>query len=351
MGEGARVEDFGSINDFRIALIKFAETANAALGDAETDVTRTMMWLDGEQQAYWIQQIRSRKEALAKAQDALRQKKIFKDSSGSTPSAVEEQKAVTVCQRRVVEAEEKLVKVRRYLKELQKEMLLYKGQVQRFATAVSSDVPKAIAYLGALFDRLSEYASIGPAGGPAGMDESMARFFGVAPGTSMTRGEGAPLQPADYAKLRTQLPSDDQRQAAQVAPQAAFALPTLPPTQKNVVETLVTVEHTPDPAERVTIATSALAATQIFLIRIVGAQGGSAWHVGPTDPQADRGAMTATTVEGLQALRADWIPLLSLKPGSLAVLNASGVVALLDGADKNVWPASPPTDASAPPTA
>src|SRR5271154_3209307 len=92
---GAKVESVDALVMFRVALVKFAESANIAITGAESDVQRTIMWLDNEQTSYWNTQIRHRKEDLARAQEALRAKTVFKDSTGRTPSAVEEQKAVT----------------------------------------------------------------------------------------------------------------------------------------------------------------------------------------------------------------------------------------------------------------
>ena len=69
-----------------------ADTATAcarlALGDAESEMNRVLLWLETEQHAYWSGQVRKRTEAVAKAKEAVRFKKVFKDSSGRTPSAV-----------------------------------------------------------------------------------------------------------------------------------------------------------------------------------------------------------------------------------------------------------------------
>ena len=49
-------------------------------------------------------------------------KKLFKDSSGRYPSAVEEEKAVRLCQSRLEEANEKLVATKKYARVLQREL-------------------------------------------------------------------------------------------------------------------------------------------------------------------------------------------------------------------------------------
>ena len=138
MSERARVDSTDAIKQFKIALWKFQEAANAALGDAEGEMQRVTLWLENEQHAYWTGQIRKRHDAVEKAKEAVRYKKIFRDSTGSLPSAVDEEKARALAQRRLKEAEEKLANVKRYTRVLQKEIQLYHGSVQRFATAVQA---------------------------------------------------------------------------------------------------------------------------------------------------------------------------------------------------------------------
>jgi hypothetical protein len=87
----ARVNSIDAIKNFKIALIKFAETGMVALSAAEAEVNRTIMWLQLEQPAYWASQLRKRQEALVRANEALRAKTMFKDASGRTPDTSQEQ--------------------------------------------------------------------------------------------------------------------------------------------------------------------------------------------------------------------------------------------------------------------
>jgi hypothetical protein len=162
MGESARVESIEALEIFKRALWKFQEAANVALGDAEAESHHVMRWLENEQRSYWQDQIRKRQELVARASEAVRQKKLFKDSTGKTPSAIEEEKALQLAKRRLEEAEQKLMNVRRYTPLLQKEIQTYKGSVQRFATSVQADLPAAAHQLTALLIKLEEYVAIKP---------------------------------------------------------------------------------------------------------------------------------------------------------------------------------------------
>src|SRR5208337_2332151 len=122
MSTTARVESIDAIKDFRVYLTKFQEMAGRALGDADSDIHRAVRWLEGEGLNFWTSTIRKRQEQLAKAEEAFRFKRLYKDSSGSTPSAVEEQKAVQMAKKRLEEAQTKLANVKTWTRKLQKEI-------------------------------------------------------------------------------------------------------------------------------------------------------------------------------------------------------------------------------------
>ena len=193
---GARVDSIESLKHFRIALWKFAEAANVALGDAEGEIQRTVMWLQTEQQQFWQTQIRKRHEIVNRCKDAVRQKKLFKDSTGRTQSALDEEKALAIAQKRLADAEQKLINTRRHSLKLQKEMHLYKGSVQRFTTTVFSDIPTAVAKLDQMVQTLEEYVSLTAVGGMADSGMTAAPggggFAPVGDGSTMARPNAEP---------------------------------------------------------------------------------------------------------------------------------------------------------------
>ena len=193
----AKVEDLDAIKAFKRAIAKFAEAANVALGDAEGEMNRALMWLEGEQRAYWEGQVRKRADLVERAKEAVRMKKIFKDSTGRQQSAVDEEKKLKVAIKRFEEAEQKVAAVKKHTAKLRKEILMYKGHVQRFATCVQNDLPMASAQLDGLLDRLQKYVALdvpeavrSTAPVDAGQGASVTQVTG-----SMSRGE-APDEPA-----------------------------------------------------------------------------------------------------------------------------------------------------------
>jgi hypothetical protein len=188
----ARVQSVDALKHFRIAMWKFAEAANVALGDAESEIQRTLMWLQGEQQQFWTAQIRKRHEKVNQCKDAVRQKKLYKDSTGKPQSAVDEEKALAVAQKRLAEAEQKLINTKRHAGRLLKELHMYKGATQRFATAVTSDIPNAVATLDRMVQWLEQYLSLTAAGGTAEWNPPAVETGAAAPveAGSMKRAEG-----------------------------------------------------------------------------------------------------------------------------------------------------------------
>ncbi len=190
----AGVHSTEALGDFRAALWKFAESATAALGDADAEIDRTMLWLETEQAAYWSGQIHRRHELVMRAKEALRAKKMFRTEL-ARPSVVEEQKALEVAERRLEEANGKLVAVRKYSVMLKKQMLIYRGMVQRFAGDVQVEIPKAVAHLDRLMAELERYLMLQPEG--ASTEVPSAGSGGVDAPASMARPEpGEPEEPA-----------------------------------------------------------------------------------------------------------------------------------------------------------
>jgi len=159
MAESARVESIEALKLFKRALWKFQESASVALNEAEAEISRVQMWLENEQRTFWASEVRKRQEAVMRAKEALRQKQIFKSPTGGRQSDIDEQKALQLALRRLAEAEQKVLAVKKYTQHLRREAMMYKGQVQRIASIVSADIPQAAHDLEAIIQRIEAYAT------------------------------------------------------------------------------------------------------------------------------------------------------------------------------------------------
>lgn len=174
----ARVDSIDALREFKVALWKFMEAATQVLSDVDSHMQRMHVWLEVEQIAHWQGQIRSRTEAVARAKEALRAKRIFL-AEGARPSDVEEQKALKRAVQRLDEGNEKLSNVRRSIQRLGKEILLYKGQAQRLANFVAIELPQAAAQLDRLIATLDTYVGLAPeAAAPSEVESTAATVPG-----------------------------------------------------------------------------------------------------------------------------------------------------------------------------
>ena len=95
-----------------------------------------------------------------RCREAVRQKKIFKDSTGRTPSAAQEEKDLRTALLMLEAAEMKLANTKRLIPALQKEVENYRGGVQGLGSFLAAEMPKAIATLDRLSLSLQEYIDL-----------------------------------------------------------------------------------------------------------------------------------------------------------------------------------------------
>jgi hypothetical protein len=349
MAQGARVHSFDALRSFRAALYKFAEIAEVALTDAEGETQRVMGWLERDQQSYWQFQMRKRQEDVAKCKEAVRMKKLFKGADGRPASAVDEEKALAKAMKRLADGERKCKAVMSWSRKLPKDIMLFKGSVQRLATALQSDVPTAGSQLSRLVATLEAYAAMqGPAGGLGGDDKLVTSSIGAA-ALSMTRG-GADAVGArsPWARLRSKTPAADAREKASgTAIPAELRAAKLATSELEAVLAISAERTAVDPQSRVVLAANLGAAPQIYLERLdIAFPGDSGWYIGRADDVATEAGGSITVSELLNA-RGDLVDLLTLPKGYLAVLDGGGVVSVLGQRDEELWKA-PAAAAEAP---
>jgi hypothetical protein len=331
----ARIDNVDALREFRTRLVKFQEIVQVALADAEGEMQRVLVWLETEANTYWSGQIRKRHEAVEKAKDAVRQKKLFKSPTGSTQSAVEEEKMLRMAQKKLEEAEEKLKNVRRYTPRLQKEISIYKGGVQRLSTTVSSDIPMALGRLDRMVAAVEAYAALSVSGG--GGDDAAGQLFATMARALGEMGGAAAPAATDYKPLRGKTAGVD-RKAAE-AGDLRLESWTLPPLHEQTRELFgkIAVQRVPvDEAASVIVEDGAWQAEKVYLERVTGENGDSGWFVGRADGTDGARRLSMPVGDLLQA-RQDLKEAMTLPAGYLVVLDTTGVSAVLDEKGTDVW--------------
>jgi hypothetical protein len=321
MSTGARVENIEALKLFKANLLKFSEKISVALDDAETEMQRTLNWLENEQPNYWIGQIRKRHEAVERAKEALRSKRLFKDSSGRTPTAVDEEHALAAAKRRLEEAEQKSVATKQWARRLQKELLLYKGQVTRLVVACSTDIPAAVAQLNNIVSTLEQYIAAAPA-------EVVSAAPSANAAGQMARGgvAGGAVASSPFASLRRLTPQALDRNAAQIreVPDTPWQSGAVLKHDRIALAALGLPPMPVTPAERIICAAEVWVADSIYCERLAPLPDGATWYIGPTVPPANVLPCVALRAEDLLRRRPDLTGLLSLPEGFLAVIAVGG---------------------------
>lgn len=160
--KGANVRSLDAIDYFRAHLVEFIDSGRTALSEAESDIERTRGWLERERVPHWNRQIRKRSELVSRAKSELFRKQTQATAKDSRPSVVDEKRALQRAIRRLEEAENRMRSTKRWIRMLEREMALYKGNVSGFSTAVERDLPHAVGLLKKMSENLEQYVSMSP---------------------------------------------------------------------------------------------------------------------------------------------------------------------------------------------
>jgi len=161
MRQSARVTSLDALLRFKAALAEFDGQARNALGGAESDVQRTILWLQSDCRNHWSRQIRKRQQEVTLAKNELLRAEL--EQRETKRSCVLERRAVEKATRRLQEAEHKLERSRYWARILEREFLQYKGKMQGLASQLERDLPKGMHRLDKLLDHLRAYLAKRPA--------------------------------------------------------------------------------------------------------------------------------------------------------------------------------------------
>jgi DNA repair ATPase RecN len=154
MATQAKVTSTEALEAFRASLIVFLTKARRSLDDAGDDVRRTRQWLQHDQRMHWEGELRRRARRLAQAQQELMSVRL---SSHQASAVMARQMAVTKAQNELVEAEEKLRKLKTWNQKYDTCADPIIKRMDRMRQLLD-ELPKAITYLVSVQKTLEEYA-------------------------------------------------------------------------------------------------------------------------------------------------------------------------------------------------
>lgn len=160
MDQSARVTSIDALRRFKSALMEFCEAAQLALGEGNIEVQRIHSWLQNDRLTYWKQQLKLRNNRLTDAKAELMRAQIA--SQDGRGSASLESKNVIKWKRLVEEAEEKIQAVKKWTRNLDREVSLFKARCQPLARTVSGEMDKAFVKIDRATDALEKYTKLAP---------------------------------------------------------------------------------------------------------------------------------------------------------------------------------------------
>ena len=164
MATQAQITSVEAIELFRAALIVFTSQARPALEEVSGEMTRTRLWLQNDQRRFWENERRVRSKKLEQAQQELFTARLsqFQESTSLLMMSVHR------AQNAVRQAEEKIVRLKQWDRELENRSAPLLKEVEQLHGFLTAEMPKAVAYLAQVVRTLDAYAEAGtPAGGGA----------------------------------------------------------------------------------------------------------------------------------------------------------------------------------------
>ena len=162
MATQAQITSVEAIELFRAALIVFTSQARPALEEVSGEMTRTRLWLQNDQRRFWENERRVRSKKLEQAQQELFTARLsqFQESTSLLMMSVHR------AQNAVRQAEEKLARLKQWDRELENRSAPLLKEVEQLHGFLTSEMPRAIAYLGQIVRTLDAYAeAAAPTGG------------------------------------------------------------------------------------------------------------------------------------------------------------------------------------------
>jgi chromosome segregation ATPase len=144
MNQSARVSSLDALKALHATLAEYRPGAQEALGAAELEIRRVFDFLH-DQQKHWLRQVDKRREDLNRARSDLAHARALRQ--GERSGYVEQEIALNKAQKRLREAEEKVVMVKRWLLRLPQEINEYEGPARRLAGMLDADLKQGLAVL------------------------------------------------------------------------------------------------------------------------------------------------------------------------------------------------------------
>jgi hypothetical protein len=202
MSSQASLYSIDALKELRVALALYSEDALGALGAVESEVRRTLRWLQEERPFYWQEQIKRRREQVALARSEVFRRNLQKKGDYSPPMS-EQKENLRKAEASLQDAEKRLAMVRKWQPLFNHAVLEYHASVQRLKDLAAGEIPRAVNLLSRMIDSLEAYLRVAV---PTGVGPEPAEAAGAR--TTMSLGPfgsiASNLLDQDEAELKAQ---------------------------------------------------------------------------------------------------------------------------------------------------
>jgi hypothetical protein len=156
----AQITSVEAIESFRGKLIVYLAQARSVLDEAASELSRTRLWLQNDQRAFWDHEMRMRARKLEEAKQELFNARLsqFQDSTALQLMAVQR------TQRAVQDVENHLVALKKWDRELENRAAPLMKQTEQLQGFLGTDMARAVAFLDQALKALEAYQTTAPPG-------------------------------------------------------------------------------------------------------------------------------------------------------------------------------------------
>lgn len=328
MSQKANIKTLDIVQESKQALAQFSDELRMALTIARSDMQRTISRLQGEVADHWKQHLRQWNKKLAEAKTDLYRVQLQTGESRQKP--IEQARLVERAQRNVDEAQWKLSRIKHWVRELDREMLNCKGQLQTLEQCLDADLPRAAARLDKIMDSLEAYVNVQapaidvPAESHTANAAPMARSTATPAATAFTLSADQRDSVADAAELK----------------KVDFQTWRITDEDAATLDEIDLPIDPPFPEDRIIIATDALSSSTLRLHRAQGTStGDSGWLITSSaaeKPPAAGDCSAISFADFIAACRG--LERLALLPRGVTVrIDRGRIVDVLDADGRSRW--------------
>lgn len=183
MSDAVNVRSLDAVRLARTAVAEYRDEAGRAIAEAMADGERQVHRITTDLRLHWEGTRRRKERELNHLKSEMARAEL--QAMGTMRSTREERAAVDRCQRQIEEATAKINRIRRWATQLERDLMMFRGQCQVLGRLVEGDLVRSEAKLVLALDRLEAYlapdhSTRGPAAGAtdagdAGTDRTVTR--------------------------------------------------------------------------------------------------------------------------------------------------------------------------------